>query len=87
MALKQRKKVNVQPLGEVELDTYIQVIDVAGTKDAAMCNVRTRKESANGGILSDTVEEFTPDMDGPNFIKQAYLYLKTLPEFEGAVDC
>ena len=23
----------------------------------------------------------------PNFIKQAYLYLKTLPEFSGAEDC
>jgi hypothetical protein len=31
--------------------------------------------------------EFTPDLDGPNFIKQVYLHLKTLPEFEGAVDC
>jgi hypothetical protein len=25
--------------------------------------------------------------DAPNFIKQAYLYLKTLPEFSGAEDC
>jgi hypothetical protein len=24
---------------------------------------------------------------GPNPIKQAYLHLKTLPEFEGAEDC
>jgi hypothetical protein len=87
MALKQRKKVYVQPLGEVEIDAYIQVIHVSGSKDRAACNVRTRKESANGGIVSDTVEEFTPDMDGPNFIKQAYLHLKALPEFAGAVDC
>jgi hypothetical protein len=27
------------------------------------------------------------DLDGPNPIKQAYLYLKTLPEFADAVDC
>ena len=26
-------------------------------------------------------------LDGPNPIKQAYLHLKTLPEFSGAVDC
>lgn len=87
MALKQRKKIFVQPIGEVELDTYIQVIYVSGTKDQAVCNVRTRKESANGGIVSDDVQNFTPDMNGPNFIKQAYLHLKTLPEFEGAEDC
>lgn len=32
---------------------------------------------------------FEPSVvDGsPNFIKQAYLYLKTLPEFSGAEDC
>jgi hypothetical protein len=32
---------------------------------------------------------FEPSVaDGaPNFIKQAYLYLKTLPEFAGAEDC
>jgi len=26
-------------------------------------------------------------LDGANPIKQAYEYLKTLPEFEGAIDC
>jgi hypothetical protein len=32
---------------------------------------------------------FEPSVDdgSPNFIKQAYLYLKTLPEFSGAEDC
>lgn len=32
---------------------------------------------------------FKPSVDdgSPNFIKQAYLYLKTLPEFSGAEDC
>ena len=28
-----------------------------------------------------------PVAGSPNFIKQAYLYLKTLPEFSGAEDC
>jgi len=27
------------------------------------------------------------DLDGPNPIKQAYLHLKTLPEFADAIDC
>lgn len=27
------------------------------------------------------------DIDGPNPFEQAYAYLKTLPEFEGATDC
>jgi len=36
----------------------------------------------------DTVSaSFVPDMDGKNFIAQAYDHLKTLPEFSGATDC
>ena len=27
------------------------------------------------------------DLEGANPIKQAYLYVKTLPEFSGAIDC
>jgi hypothetical protein len=87
MALKQRKIVNVQPIGEVEMDTYIQVIHVSGTKDKTACNVRFRKDSSTGGIVKDMAFQFTPDMNGPNFIKQAYLHLKTLPEFSNAEDC
>jgi|688.fasta_scaffold660510_2 hypothetical protein len=30
---------------------------------------------------------FVPNLDGHNFIKQAYEHLKTLPEFAGATDC
>jgi len=87
MALKQRKTVNIQPIGDVEIDAYIQVIHVSANKEMGAYNVRVRKESAQGGIVSDTVHDFTPDMNGPNCIKQAYLHLKTLPEFASAVDC
>jgi hypothetical protein len=30
---------------------------------------------------------FIPVLDGENFIKQAYKYLKSLPEFANAMDC
>jgi hypothetical protein len=30
---------------------------------------------------------FNLDMEGENPVKQAYLYLKTLPEFSDATDC
>jgi hypothetical protein len=30
---------------------------------------------------------FNLDMDGENPVKQAYIHLKTLPEFADAVDC
>ena len=36
----------------------------------------------------DSMEVTYPyDLEGPNPIKQAYLYLKSLPEFADAVDC
>jgi hypothetical protein len=30
---------------------------------------------------------FVPNLNGANFIAQAYAHLKTLPEFAGAIDC
>ncbi len=66
---------------------------------AAVCKVTSI--SGNKAYLDVTVSHvgdvarfersysFEPSVaDGsPNFIKQAYLYLKTLPEFSGAEDC
>lgn len=67
----------------VAVDAYIKVVEIASTKEKTAAKV----------VFSDSklkIEKqylFTPDMDGGNFIKQAYEYLKTLPEFAGAVDC
>jgi hypothetical protein len=43
-------------------------------------------------IVNDKVYQqksyvFVPSLEGGNFIKQAYEYLKSLPEFADAVDC
>lgn len=43
--------------------------------------------SAEGQVLCERTSEAPLDLEGPNPIKQAYEHLKTLPEFEGAVDC
>jgi hypothetical protein len=37
--------------------------------------------------FADSTYECEYDIAGDNPIKQAYLYLKTLPDFAGAVDC
>jgi hypothetical protein len=31
--------------------------------------------------------QFVPDLDGQNFIAQAYVHFKALPQFANAVDC
>lgn len=67
-------------------DTYIRVESVSGGKEEQQANV-----SFSAGnpphIIDRQSFTFIPDLDGPNFIKQAYLYLKSLPEFEYAEDC
>lgn len=68
---------------EVKIDAYIKVAKMTGDKNKQICYVHL----IDGEGIIQQQYEFVPDMDGPNFIKQAYLYLKTLPEFAGAVDC
>jgi hypothetical protein len=48
-----------------------------------------RSYAAPEGVPSFMEQVLSCDynLDGPNPIKQAYLHLKTLPEFSDAVDC
>jgi hypothetical protein len=63
---------------------YIKVCKVDGDKNKVQALViSTLSEQSN---INKTYE-FSPDMNGKNFIAQAYEHLKTLPEFAGAVDC
>jgi hypothetical protein len=43
--------------------------------------------SQSGDQLEERPYFFQYDITGENPIKQAYLYLKTLPEFATATDC
>ena len=49
-------------------------------------HVRSYKE-VNAPFFTEQVLSAPYDIAGDNPIKQAYLHLKTLPEFAGAVDC
>ena len=66
-------------------DAYIVVDQIQGNKDFINLEVVIRS-APQGRFLHRISSEFIPDMEGSNFIKQAYEHLKTLPEFEGAVD-
>lgn len=87
MALKKSLQLK-NNFGEISSfqDCYIKVIDVVGTKNNIMAKVGFFKEKA-GLLLQEKIYDVVPDMDGGNFIKQAYDNLKTLPEFAGAEDC
>lgn len=67
--------------------SYIKIKQVTITdKTNAVCNIvfSLGKDVSPYQIDSKSFEYL---LDGENAIKQAYEYLKTLPEFAGATDC
>lgn len=86
MALQ--KNITAAAFGqEIQIaDCYIRVSRLDGEKTSLNFSV----DYLNGAaFVKREVFQFCPsvDNDAPNFIKQAYEYLKTLPEFADAVDC
>ena len=67
-------------------NAYVKVLEVTSNKSCGFFDVGIY-ETENGRIICTSRHNFTPKMDFSNFIAQAYNYLKTLPEFSGAVDC
>jgi hypothetical protein len=81
-ALFEGVKIPVQPVVVADL-FYIKVEAVNGTKANVNCSVSFIGEK----VRFQKAYTFEPDLEGGNFIKQAYEHLKTLPEFTGVVDC
>ena len=67
-------------------NAYIRVELVSATKTCCFVTYKIFREKA-GQELQQKFTDFNVNFDGPNPIKQAYLHLKTLPEFADAVDC
>lgn len=70
-------------IASLQFNAYVKVENVQCTKSTATALVSFSGQSGNMKKCYD----FTPDLSGKNFIAQAYDYLKTLPEFAGAIDC
>ena len=86
MALKKALQITKPGFeGALKADAaYWKVEKVYGTKETVSFEVST---AVSGVIVQQSSYQFTPDLNGGNFIEQAYLYLKTLAEFSGAEDC
>jgi hypothetical protein len=69
----------------VATDAYIKVESVNGTKLNVFAEVLVM--SKDNEFIEKLYRSFRPNLNGANFIKQAYEHLKTLPEFAGAIDC
>ena len=71
---------------DVERKVIVRVVRVEGGKEK-MTAITQQSSTDNLSSFGDASYDFTPDMEGDNFIRQAYLHLKTLPEFAEAEDC
>lgn len=79
-------ELGVLNLGEqtVTNEFYVKVESTRGDKIMQVADVSF---AIDGRVVLKKEFSFEVKLDGGNFIAQAYDHLKTLPEFEGAVDC
>jgi len=67
-------------------EAYIRVDSIEATKYSVKATIGYYKKGGQD-FLTNYLVSFEPNLDGDNFIKQTYEYLKTLPEFADATDC
>jgi hypothetical protein len=67
-------------------NAYIKIDSLTGNKEQMRAYVSTYKKQ-NEQLIGRKNYSFTPNLNGKNFIAQAYDYIKTLPDFSGATDC
>jgi hypothetical protein len=80
-------KTTTSPHGFEATSAYHRVEGVSLITNASMTfRVRAYKD-ASFPAFADDGYSCAYDINGENPIKQAYLYLKTLPEFATATDC
>lgn len=66
-------------------NVYSKVSSLSGDKSSIFFVLQTFAEK-DGVQLRENSYSFSPNLNGNNFIAQAYEHLKTLPEFSGATD-
>ena len=85
MALEQSISFKTQYGDIVVNNVYVKVMDVVASKQEGIANLRYFK-GKDGNVLKESKFDFPVEIDGKNFIAQAYEHIKTLPEFSQAID-
>lgn len=70
---------------KVSFSAYVKVVGIYGTKSELTANVNFKSDSVS--FDKHYQVPVSVDTNASNFIAQVYQHLKTLPEFDGAVDC
>ena len=80
---------NNDPIGPkiTVASAYHVITGIDGNKELLAFSVDVYENAQKEVYLGKLRYAFTLDLGGLNPIKQAYLHLKTLPEFADAVDC
>lgn len=82
MALQTNKTWN----GITVQDAYLKIISYSGNKNTMSFALGCFASSSEEKMFSQEKHQCAVDLDGDNAVKQAYEYLKTLPEFSSATD-
>lgn len=82
------QKTVTTPQGFTATNAYhrVEAIRITG-KTAMQFNVYSHIDGKTVSFFAEYLFDCAYDVSGENPLKQAYLYLKTLPEFAGATDC
>jgi hypothetical protein len=83
-----KKTVNTQ-IGVSINDAYhrVEFVTIGKNKKRIDFHLRSYKDANSASWVSDELHACEYDINGTNPIAQAYVYLKSLPEFAGATDC
>lgn len=87
MALEKTITKILPIVGRTDLPAHCRVIAISGGKAGMSIACERRLRDVSGEVIDVVHEHFIPSLDGDNFIRQAYMHLKSLPEFHGAADC
>lgn len=87
MALSTKIIKDIEFVGAIELQAYARISSITCRQSIATVSVYWHHNNRDGKIIESRCFAFVPDHDGDSIFRQAYAYLKTLPEFAGATDC
>jgi hypothetical protein len=76
--------VNLGPQ-KTAFSAYCKITNIAGNKERGRVTVECKAD--NYSVSKEYMVAFSVEDDAANFVKQAYLHLKTLPEWADATDC
>lgn len=89
MALKKTVEKSVEGFQEklVAQDAYWRVDKIEGNKTLMSATINAYASAGSTVIIDSFSVGFVVDVDGDNFIEQAYEQAKKMPQFADAQDC